>query len=267
LHVAALPDGAPWIEFFRTEEAAYLLRFPALADFIVSADGRNAVCYPLPGVTDGTPEHLFLNQVKPLMLSRRGELVFHASAIETDGAALAFLAEAGRGKSTLAATFAGNGFRFLTDDGLWLRPRDNQYDVTPSHPSIRLWQDSERNLIEPGTNTAPALHFTSKNRFFAGSALSYCDEPRPLRAAYLLGDGRSPAITFRRLEPLEAFKQWVNHSFLIDLEDRALLKDHFEGIATLTNAVPCFNLDYPRRYEDLGRVRDAICKHALEEGS
>jgi hypothetical protein len=45
-----------------------------------------------------------------------------------------FAAESGRGKSTLAASFAVNGFRFLTDDGLVLEPAGEGYAVLPSHP-------------------------------------------------------------------------------------------------------------------------------------
>ena len=63
------PDGTLWMQFFRTE-TGYLLRFPDMADFQVSADGLGVVCTPAPGVPDGTPEHLYLNQVLPLALSK-----------------------------------------------------------------------------------------------------------------------------------------------------------------------------------------------------
>ena len=116
-HAWGLPDGTPWTEFYRLG-GGYLLRFPELADFQVSADGLEVTCFPAPEVSEATSQHLYLNQVLPLVLSKLGKLVFHASAVEVAGGAIAFAAESGRGKSTLAASFAVSGFRFLTDDGL-----------------------------------------------------------------------------------------------------------------------------------------------------
>src|SRR5688572_17324577 len=121
-HGWSFPDGTPWTAFYRTS-SGLLLRFPDLADFEVSADGRHVTCAPVPGISPATIEHLYLNQVLPLALSKLGKLVFHASAVDAGGGAVAFLAASGRGKSTLAAGFAVNGHQFLTDDGLVLEPK------------------------------------------------------------------------------------------------------------------------------------------------
>ena len=137
-HQWIFPDDTPWLEFFRTE-TGYLLRFPELADFRVSMDGLKVTCSPAPDVSEETTRHLYLNQVLPLALSKLGKLVFHASAVEVGDSAVAFVGESGRGKSTLAASFALNGFRFLTDDGMVVEANDDSYLSFPSHPSIRLW--------------------------------------------------------------------------------------------------------------------------------
>jgi ATP-dependent phosphoenolpyruvate carboxykinase len=51
-------------------------------------------------------QHLCLKQVLPLVLSKQGQRVFHASAVEVEveDGAVVFAAESGRGKSTLAAS-------------------------------------------------------------------------------------------------------------------------------------------------------------------
>lgn len=261
-HEWANPDGTVWTQFFRTDAGHYLLRFPGLADFQVSLDGLTVKCFPVPGVEDATTQHLYLNQVLPLALSKQGRLVFHASAVEVAGEAVAFVAESGRGKSTLAASFSISGFRFLTDDGLVLDPCNDGYQAAPSHPSIRLWEDSREALIPAGVETAPALHFTSKARFLAGEKIVFCDQSRPLRRVYFLGDGSAPAITFRRMKPAEAMVEWVKHSFLLDVEEKPLLASHFDQVAQLANQPIHYRLDYPRRYEELGQVRQAIVEHA-----
>jgi len=136
-HRWVFADGTVWTSFYRTGND-YLLRFPDLADFTVSASGLEVAAYPMPGISEQTIEHLYLNQVLPLALSRQFKLVLHASAVEIGNFAVAFLGISGRGKSTLAASFSTSGCRFLTDDGLQLEKGPAGYLIQPSHPSIRL---------------------------------------------------------------------------------------------------------------------------------
>ena len=264
-HSWRFSEGVVWTEFYRTEHG-FLLRFPGLADFEISADGKHVTCALAPDVLEATAEHLYLNQVQPLALSKLGKLVFHASAVELAGGAVAFLGESGRGKSTLAASFAVNGYCFLTDDGLFVEQDQCGFAVIPNNPSVRLWQDTHERLLSPDAEKAAPLGYTSKSRFLAGSSLAYCDQSRPLRAAYFLGDGTANEIAFRRLNPAENLIGWVKHSFVLDVDDRKLARSHFDRIARLANEVFCYSLDYPRRFDDLGRLRRAIVRHASAEG-
>ncbi len=260
-HTWTFPDGTLWTEFHRVN-GGYLLRFPDLADFQVSADALHVTGCPAPEVAEATVQHLYLNQVLPLALSKQGKLVFHASAVEIGDSAVAFVAESGRGKSTLAASFAVSGFRFLTDDGLVVEPGIHGFEALPSHPSIRLWQDSEAALVPPTARRAPPVHYTAKARFLADDDLLFCAQPRPLRRVYFLGDGRAATLEWRRLTPAEAVIEWVKHSFLLDIEEKPRLASHFDQVATLANQPIHYRLDYPRRFEDLAYVREAIVAHA-----
>jgi len=264
-HEWVFPDGERWTQFFRTD-AGYVLRFPELADFEISGVALAVTCRPAPDVTADTCEHLYLNQVLPLVLSKQGKLVFHASAVEVAGAAAAFLAESGRGKSTLAASFATAGYRFLTDDGLVVEAGGNGFSALPSHPSIRLWEDSQRALVAATTATTPPVQYTDKVRFLAGNGIAFCQEPRPLKRAYFLGDGHARVVTFERIRAPEALMAWVKNSFLLDPKQPSLLASHFAKVAELANQVSCYRLDYPRRFEELPRVRQAIVEHLQEEG-
>ena len=264
-HSWTFPDNTPWTEFYRTDNG-YLLRFPGLADFEVSVDGLTVCCIPTPDTESSTSQHLYLNQVLPLALSKRGKLVFHASAIEVGDSAVAFVGESGRGKSTLAASFATSGFRFLTDDGLVVEAGNDGYLAFPSHPSIRLWQDSQEVLIPPETETAPALDFTSKARFLVGKNIKFCDYPRPLRRVYFLGDGSAPKLIFQRMTAAEAHIEWVKHSFLLDVEEKTLLAGQFEQVIKLARQPIYYRLDYPRCFDQLTHVRQAIVEHTQAEG-
>ena len=255
------PDGTPWTRFYR-DGADYLLRFVDLADFCVSSDGRAVRCWPVPDVSDESARFLFLNQVMPLALSRQGTLVFHASAVEIDGQAVAFMGESGRGKSTLAASFATNGFRFLTDDGLVVESSEGQWQIAPSQPSIRLWEDSQEALLGEDALTAPPVQYTSKSRFLAGNEIVFCDQPRVLHRVYFLGEGSDQGPIFERLKPGEALIELLRHSFLLDIEERQVLAAHFDELASLVSRPIYYRLDYPRYFEGLATVRQAIIEHA-----
>jgi len=263
-HQWIFPDGTEWTLFYRLA-SGYLLRFADLADFSVTLDGGVITAWPAPGVSAATVEHLHLNQVLPLALSRQGRLVLHASAVEIKGRGVAFIGESGRGKSTLAASFATSGARFLTDDGLQLEWLDGQCCITPSHPSVRLWEDSQAALISQAVALAPAVDFTPKARLLAGDGLAFCDRQQPLRRVYFLGDGTSPSLTIEPVRPAQALLELVKNSFLLDIKEKDLLAWHFDEMVRLAELPIYYRLDYPRRFEDLPRVRAAIVRHATED--
>jgi hypothetical protein len=94
----------------------------------------------------------------------------------------------------------------------------------------------------------------------------FCNRPRALRRVYFLGDGSAEALTIEPLSPAQALVEWVKHSFLLDVEEQALLAGHFDRVARLANRPIHYRLDYPRRVEDLPAVRRAILGHAQEGG-
>ncbi len=262
-HSWASPDNTVWMQFYR-EHSDYLLRFPDQADFRVASDGLSVSGWPVPGVSDGTMEHLYLNQVLPLALSRAGQLMLHGSAVEVAGNGVAFIGPSGRGKSTLAASFATSGSRFLTDDGLQLRWLDEQCWVSPSHPSVRLWEDSEAALISHAVDKAPSVEYTTKARLLAGEHIAFCRDLRRLRRVYFLGEGVTEAPTIRALPAVTALLELAKNTFLLDIHEAQTLRWHFDEMARLAALPIHFCLDFPRRYDRLPEVRAAIIRHVTE---
>lgn len=260
-HQWTMPDGTPWTVFYRTA-AGYLLRFPRLADFELSADALTVTCRPAPAATRATLRHLYLNQVLPLALSHQGRLMFHASAVRIRSGAVAFVAGSGRGKSTLAASFAAGGHAFLADDGLEVRSQGPGYRALPGHASLRLWQDSHDALLGARGRVGRAVQYTPKKCLAAGGGLAHCAVPAALCRAYFLGEGAAASVTIERLSASEALVGWVKSSFLLDPREPPMLASHFERLAALANRLACHRLDYPRRYDALPMVREAILAHA-----
>jgi hypothetical protein len=254
------PDGSAWAQFYRVD-GAYLVRFPGLADFQISKDGGEVISRHVPGVPRSTLQHLFLNMVVPLSLSRQGKLVLHAAAVEIQSGAVALVGPAGRGKSTLTASFAGAGHRFLSDDGVQVdMEATGRTWIYPSHPSIRLWADSEQ-FLASGLPKGDPLAFTSKARVLAGDALKHCAEPCVLRHVYFLGDQNVKRPDIAPMSAGSAMIELVKNSYLLDIEARELLENQFNSLSSLA-ALPIFSsLDYPRVFEKLPETRNAILEH------
>ena len=265
-HRYIFADGTVWTEFYRSGDV-YLLRFPDLADFEVSADGTVVVSHPVEDVDDATVEHLYVNQLVPLALSRQGRPAFHASVVTVPGGAVAFLGKTGMGKSTLAASFALHDAAFLTDDALIIEEAKDGCRALPSHASLRLWKDSVDALLAAGNPQAAPVSYSTKARLLAGDALAYSEESQPLLAAFVLESAAASDVTFQALAGLDRYMAWLGNSFLLDIEDHELLAQHFEWTHRISGAVPTFALDYPRDYGMLPDVRRAVRQRAAAIGS
>ena len=250
------PNGEIVLSFYRLD-AGFLLRFPERADFLVTEKTNRVVCTPAPDICPQVVTDLYFNQVVPLLLNFRGELVLHGSAVLMKGAAVAFIGQSGRGKSTLAATLSRNGFPFLTDDGLLLTRKHGAYIAHPNRPYLRLRNDSRDGVFHEQF-VAPVIASEVKNMIISGTALPYADQACPLGELYILGSGESDNVVIEPLVPASAFCAYMGHSFILDVEDKALLKAHFGRLADLAQSALCFTLDYPRRYEFLPEVSEAI---------
>lgn len=259
----SFPEGDDFPVVYRTPKK-YILRFCGLADFEMARDGSRVTCAPTPETPEATTAHLYFNQVLPLILSKSGKLAFHGSAVDIGGAAIGFLGAAGRGKSTLAAALAVDGAPFLADDGLALERKDNVYEVIPSHPSLGLRQDS-RDALLPSDAAAAPVHDTAKQRYIVHAKLPHCNEPRPLAAIYFLGERQVDDVAVRRLKPASAFAGLMQHSFVLDVEDRAGAHAHFDRVMRLANEAVFFHLDYPRRYRRLSFVLRTVRATALDK--
>ena len=64
-----------------------------------------------------------------------------------------------------------------------------------------------------------------------------------------------------RASAAESVLGWIANSFLLDVEDRALVTRHFDNATRVAATVPTFRLDYPRRYDALPKVQAALERH------
>lgn len=213
-------------------------------------------------------EHIEFNQIAPLALTLQGYLVLHSSAIAlTPNSCIGFVGPSGRGKSTLAASFAARGMPFLSDDGLALEPAGGGYIAHAQHDFVRLREDSKHFLVRSTDGLVDTGPSGPKWRASAGVPMLHHKGSLPLSCVYFLGDGSAEDVQIDRISQRNAVQILLGSTFVLDTTDRRVLARHFAQINALVAVVPCFALDYPRQYALIPTVHEAIIRHAAHLNS
>jgi hypothetical protein len=209
--------------------------------------------------------------IVPRILVELGHLVVHASCASIDGAgSVLFMGLAGAGKSTLAASFAGNGGNLVSDDCVLLRTDGGRLVAHVTGGHTRLWDDSLNHLAGENHNASVIA------RKADGSKWSHRTGPDkvlprsiPVDAIFYLADGGADAACDDA-----AISEETGPRLLAALLDTTLLLDpmskrnrsrRFLVAGDVANACPAFySLRYPRTFDRLPEVRRAVVARALE---
>jgi len=248
------PEGEVKAEFSRTPNG-YLIRFPKEADFEISLDPRCVTGWPVPGMEERHFESLFHHAIVPLIGNHEGGLFLHGSAVTIGDRAVAFLGLSRTGKTTMAGAMARAGHPFLTEDVIELTVDGGDYLLQPKRSQLRLFGDSAAHLMgEDFRADDPDEKYTVSG----SDILPFRDRPCPLARVYLLGNDPSAPLAITPLAPPLALTQLLQHSFVLDVEDKQRLRSHFGRLGELSEKIAVRGLDYPRQYSELPAVIEAI---------
>ena len=224
------------------DEDGYLLRFYSTCDFRLDSALRAVEIRPDPDLDPNMLAPLLESPVISSILALKGECVLHASAVEVEGRALAFIGGSGRGKSTLATLLCLGGASLVSDDVL---------RVDLSGEEARCFPGGRRTRLRP--NAAGLLDSLS-----AGEVARTADDR--LGADFAAGRGKRPllmgilvpqpsrtaeAVRLERLGPTEAFLVLSTFPRIFGWRDSAPLRPQFEAFTRLARSVPVFNAEVP----------------------
>ena len=207
-----------------------------------SADPGEGVveALPAPGVPATSIEHRLVSVIIPLLLAERGDLVIHASAVDTEEGAVLFAGPSGRGKSTTVAALARAGLPTLAEDGLVVELAGDGPLAWPGARGIRLKGPGEA-AGTAGLDYPPGLARTSDAPA----------EGRPVAAVVALAP-RGGSLTLDALTPGEGAA--VLGSSLFHRGGPEGLRPAFGSLARLVEAVPAYLCSLP---DDLAALADA----------
>ena len=162
------------------EPAGYLLEAKGVGRVLVSPDGDEVLCDPLPGHPDWA--FILPAQALPLAATLRGLEVFHAAGVDTAGGAALFAGTPGAGES-LAAAFVRGGAALLGDDAIALERRDGSLLAHPGTGALYL-RAAEHERLSAGERDAlgSAQSFASRQRYAPGAVATAV----PFSALFLL---------------------------------------------------------------------------------
>jgi len=251
-------SGRPTFGVYQSA-AGVVFRYHGLVEFHVDAAAYQVTCIRHAGYGDELARRLFLSLVIAFVLSRRGYHNLHASAVRIGTGAVAFLAPAGGGKSSLAAHLVCVGHALLTDDVLPIVVGQGSARVLPGPPQLRLNDDSANRLWSASDVPLRRGHVDGKRLVWLPlTDQYYCAEPLPLRALYLLERSAAGPTGVERIGQRKALVSLVSSVYANFLSTGPILSTQLSALAGLVSTVPCRLLRVAAGFDELPSAHAAV---------
>ncbi len=233
------------------------LRYPEIADFFVS-EGKRVVCYLDPNASEAIVKSLLQGPVCAVLLEMRGSPCLHASAVQVNDHAVAFLGMAGSGKSSLATRFVWQDYPLVTDDILPLTIENFTCLATPGYPQIKLCTDMASCFaLDSEMDASLKKHLQPVGQAWG----SFAKQRLPLGVAYLLERETylQPTVMIEELGPRERFVEMLRYSFCAGaIASLGLEATRFHRLGEMAELISVRRLRYANGVENLESVCTAV---------
>jgi hypothetical protein len=242
-------------------DAEVVCQFPKVGRFRVRG-GREIRIAPVPGADTELIRLYVEGMMMAVLLHQRGYHVLHASVVEIQGRAIAFVGHVGAGKSTMALALQGRGHRLVADDNAAIEGIESVPAVIPAFPRVKVYPAIAETLGISEVDLT-ALHATQvkKTRLVEG------DFPRsaaPLDRIYALSREAGPGIP--RLASGEAFIELVTNS-VPTRWGIAGGREQMTNVASLIRRIPVYRVRTFDRLDEIALLAARIEEHAMRPPS
>jgi len=255
-------DGTAQLTVWTASTGEHRFRYRDGTQFLINENATSVAVHWVDPLTPEDAAVYLLGPVLGFVMRLRGIVPLHASAVMIGSGAIAFMGEAGAGKSTTAGAFAALGFRVLSDDLLPLVEMDSRILAHPSHPRLTVWPDSATALFGP-EDELPALTPTYDKRYFdLQSGHRFHDAPVPLEVVYVLAQRERAltGVTVRQLPPRAALMSLVSNTYSNYLLDPAMRAIEFDVLSRVAQDVPVRLVTFG---DDVGHLFES-CQRLIE---
>lgn len=229
-----------WAAVGGDRERRWFVRHRHSAETTIDLDDRTIVVRPDPRAAEGYWYLLLVGSGLAHALAADGHSALHASAVEVDGRAIAFIGPSGKGKTTLAALLCASRARAVTDDVLRCGIQDGEAICFRGGSRLRL--RSQAAALADGLRSAER---TADERISA-VAEPTARERMPLAALVVPRPSRETSeISVRRLRGREAATELLRSPRLAGIFDPRLATRHLDLCRELAARVPVLEATIP----------------------
>lgn len=253
-----------WFQTCVCPDGSIYARWAGLYEFRILADGTRVACRPLNGSDRAVLQNFLFAPALSFALVHQGLEPLHASVVQVDEMAIAFLGDCTFGKSTFLASFLQAGHRVVTDDLLVIERGTGVPRALPGSGRIKLMPDSATAFLADVSRGTPLNPRTNKRSFVVDEARKQ-REGLPLTHLFLLPTPEerdaSLSIDIRPLSRATMVRQLLKSTFNTEILDRERLARQFAFVTALASEVNGAALSYPSGLQHLPAVRRGILDH------
>lgn len=240
---------------FRVTKDGYYLFWENIGRFKVS-NGEEIIADIVPGLDEHVITSYIVGPLMAVLLHQRGYLILHASAVNINNEAVAFLGWSGSGKSTIAFSIQKES-RLIADDILAINfNKKGIPHVYPGFPYTKIAPSYiNRNQLEIKNlgledNKAGKCLYLMENNF--------SDAIVPLKKIYILKEGEITLIG--NLSPQMSILELLRHSYLIMLFSDAEKTSNLKQCSNIVEKVEMKVLQYKKIKKNLQKISELILK-------
>jgi len=268
------PNDIPYLTIWKQYEVIkefLIIRFTngqETAFFVSDKKGEKLNVYYHPDIAINDLYSYLLGPVIGCILRLKNKVCLHASVVNINQKAVAFIGEKTAGKSTLIAHFAANSYPILSDDIAVLSKESNVFLVSTGYPRLRLWRQSLAKIKAFDIETLiPVVEGTDKYYLplneISNNTWQFQDKPLPLAAVvYLNSRNETADLALNKLNTLEGFLKLKGNVYADYMLDTPLLKKEFEFFGEISQQLPVLSLDRPNNLAYLADTRKYIVEWA-----
>ncbi len=221
-----------------------LLTVDSIARYHVQ-QGRRITVAPKSDAAHEAVLLFLLGSAMGALLHQRGTLILHAGAVAVHRSAFIFSGPSGIGKSTLAAGFHQRAYRFLADDLCVVNGINGKPMVMPGFPWLKLWPDVACRLGHDRDRLSRVQLGMNRVKYFL-PINTVPEDPVPLKAAYMLTQGKADAIKITPLSGLSKIHALLAGTYRPNfLQHPEVKTDHFRRCAAVADSISVYRVSRP----------------------
>lgn len=214
--------------------------------------GQEIIVNSQTGIDETFLRALILGPALGILLHQRGRLVLHASAVNINDGAVAFMGHNGAGKSTTTFSFMNNGHPLISDDILSIDFRSGLPVVYPGLPRIKLWPESLE-LSRKNMRSFPIHPESRKRSCFVDN---FYNRDIYLKHIYVIENSEKTFL--EELKPQDALLELIRNSYCANIFQNSDQATNLKEYAKIVKNVSIKQLNIERSLDKIPEMVNLV---------